>query len=439
MSATPCEPTIYDVSPHHHSLIWPSIGPDPEPYGERFEPILAIEEINTRRRTPLRVLIAGGGPAAVELLLALHELAEERVMLELLAPSRDFVYRPLSVVEAFGATAPHRFSIASIARDGGGRHRLGALAAVAASRHRALLGDGSEVPYDALVVAAGATTRPALRGALTFAGEAGLRGFQELLEQIDRGTLRRVVFAVPGAVVWSLPLYELALTTAARCRARGVDGVKVMLVTPEDAPLAIFGRQASRAVASLLADARITTRTGVYPGLFRDEQLALTPGSPIPADAVVALPQLQGPALSGLPHDGAGFIPVDSHGRVEGVQDVYAVGDVTTFPVRQGGIATQQADTVAEVIAAAAGTDVVPRPFRPVLRGLLLTGGPPMYLRAELRGGLGETSRADVEPLWWPPSKIAGRYLSSYLARVLAADWPPTPRPEVDNFEPLLT
>ena len=142
--------------------------------------------------------------------------------------------------------------------------------------------------------------------------------------------------------------------------------------------------------------------------------------------------------IEGLPQDGNGFVATDERGRVLGLTDVYAAGDLTQSTVKQGGIATQQADVVAEVLAAAAGATVAPRLFRPVLRGLLLTGGPPMYLRSELRGGQGDTSRADVEPLWWPPSKIAGKYLSSYLARVVAAEWPPGPRLEVDDFAPLL-
>jgi sulfide:quinone oxidoreductase len=124
-------------------------------------------------RQPLHVVIAGGGPAAIELLLALHELAEERVELELLAPSEELVYRPLAVAEAFGAERPHRFSLARIARDCGGRHRLGALAGVDARAGRALLRDGSEREYGALVIATGATARAALPGALTFAGERG--------------------------------------------------------------------------------------------------------------------------------------------------------------------------------------------------------------------------------------------------------------------------
>jgi hypothetical protein len=54
---------------------------------------------------------------------------------------------------------------------------------------------------------------------------------------------------------------------------------------------------------------------------------------------------------------------------------------------------------------------VRPRPFRPVLRGLLLTGGPRTYLRAGPGG-----SAVATEPLWWPPAKIVGRHLAPFLA-----------------------
>jgi sulfide:quinone oxidoreductase len=123
-----------------------------------------------------------------------------------------------------------------------------------------------------------------------------------------------------------------------------------------------------------------------------------------------------GRIIEGVPHDDDGFIAVDSLGRVAGLEDVYAAGDVTSFPIKQGGIAAQQADSVASAIAAEAGAEVIPAPFEPVLRGLLLTGGAPAYLRAEIQGGKGKPAIVDDEPLWWPAGKIAARYLSSYLA-----------------------
>jgi sulfide:quinone oxidoreductase len=156
-------------------------------------------------------------------------------------------------------------------------------------------------------------------------------------------------------------------------------------------------------------------------------------GGELYVDAVVTLPQLDGPHLAGIPSDAHGFIPVDDRGRVRGLEDVYAAGDVTSFPLKQGGLAAQQADAVAEAIAARLEIPIASRPFRPVLRGLLITGGAPLYLRAEpqrlpretsvaieahkpprLRAR--EASAAAGQPLWWPPAKVAGRYLGPFLA-----------------------
>jgi len=133
-------------------------------------------------------------------------------------------------------------------------------------------------------------------------------------------------------------------------------------------------------------------------------------------DRVVALARLQGQQIAGVPADAEGFIGTDRSGRVYELADVYAAGDITRFPVKQGGIAAQQADAVAEAIAAKAGADVTPEPREPVLYGLLLTGKAPLYLRAELGAGHGDSSVVASEPLWWPAAKIAGRYLAPFLA-----------------------
>ena len=49
------------------------------------------------------MLIAGGGIAGLEAMLALSELADDRVDIELLTPSDEFVYRPMLVAEPFGS------------------------------------------------------------------------------------------------------------------------------------------------------------------------------------------------------------------------------------------------------------------------------------------------------------------------------------------------
>jgi CBS domain-containing protein len=185
--------------------------------------------------------------------------------------------------------------------------------------------------------------------------------------------------------------------------------------------LQLFGSAASEAVRTLLDERGIAVHTGAAAVELAEGELRLLPTGTIPADWAVALPRLHGPRIDGIPQTVDGFVSVDAHGRVRGAPDIFAAGDITTFPIKQGGIAAQQADAAAEMIALNAGAELVPEPFRPVLRGLLLTGTQPRYLRQSPAGG----SIATAEPLWWPPTKIVGRYLAPFLALVAGVESPP--------------
>ena len=373
----------------------------------------------------MRVLIAGGGVAALEAALALQALAEERVSVELLAPEPHFWYRPLSVAEPFALGEAQHFELSQLAPKAGATFSLGDLVGVNTERREAHTSVG-DLPYDVLLVACGAVPAVAVPGALTFRGPADTDRMRRLLEEIGAGAVRRVAFVIPSGSVWSLPIYELALMTAAYAREHTLD-VELALVTPEEEPLQLFGEAASRAVRELLDESGIAVHTATYPSQVVDGGLALIPEGALATDRVVALPLLRGPRLDGLPQTRDGFIPVDEYGRVRDVEDVFAAGDITNFPVKQGGIATQQADTVAAVIAASAGSDVDPQPFRPVLRGLLLTGGQPRYFRQEITRGVGEAATISPEPLWWPPGKIVGRYLTPFLGTLAGVEVPAEP------------
>jgi sulfide:quinone oxidoreductase len=373
----------------------------------------------------MRVLIAGGGVAALEAALALQALAEERVSVELLAPEPHFWYRPLSVAEPFGLGESHRFELAELAPTAGASFTLGELVGVDAERRVAHTSVG-DLPYDVLLVACGAVPAVAVTGSLTFRGPADTDRMRRLLEEIGAGAVRRVAFVIPSGSAWSLPIYELALMTAAYARECKLY-VELALVTPEEEPLQLFGDAASKAVRELLDESEIALHTATYPSEVVDGGLALVPEGGLAADRVVALPLLHGPRLDGLPQTRDGFIPVDEYGRVRDLEDLFAAGDITNFPVKQGGIAAQQADTVAAVIAASAGSDLDPQPFRPVLRGLLLTGGQPRYLRQEITRGVGETATISPEPLWWPPGKIVGRYLAPFLGTLAGVEVPAAP------------
>jgi sulfide:quinone oxidoreductase len=366
----------------------------------------------TRSRQRLRVVVAGGGVAALEAILALRTLAEDRVALELVAPESDFVYRPLAVAEPFRVADVRRFPLAMFTEEAGAELRQGTITAVDPARHVVECETGDEISYDVLLLALGARPRPSVANALTFRGPEDDAAFSELLEDALAGSVRRVVFAMPVEARWPLPLYELAFLMGNYLTDSGTRDVSITVVTPEDAPLALFGAEASSAIRELLELRGIDVRPRTVPLRFEDGVLEVAPKGSLPADRVVAMPRLEGPRLHGIPHDRHGFVSTDDFGRLMSEEDIYAAGDMTQFPLKQGGIATQQADAAATAIAARSGSPIEPTPFRPILRGLLLTGTASRYLRAEA----GTRPSLDVEPLWWPPAKIVGRYLTPFLA-----------------------
>ena len=364
---------------------------------------------------PLRVLVAGGGVAGLEALLALTDMAAARVDITLLSPQEDFVYRPLAVAEPFSMGRVHRYPLSQLTRDLGVRFVRGALDRVDADESLVTTVEGEPLGFEALLVATGAKAEVALERALTWWPEGDPDAFGGVLRDLEQGYVRKVAFVVPPQVAWPLPAYELALMTAREVRSMGIDDAELTIVTPEDAPLGIFGKQAAEAVAAELAAAGVALVTGAYVQGHTGGQLEIQPGARrVEVENVVALPRATGPRVPGLPADDAGFIPTDEHGRVAGLERVWAAGDGTNFPIKQGGLAAQQADAAASSIAALAGAGIAPEPFRPVLRGVLMTGEAPQFMSSDIAGGGGE-GQAATHSLWWPPVKIAGRYLAPYL------------------------
>ena len=391
-----------------------------DPYLLRMPPGVrgaTIVRMNDRRR---HVVIAGAGVAGLETALALRALAPDHVSVELVAPEDDFVYRPLAVAEPFHVGEMRRFPLARLVEAAGAELRRGALVAVDPDEKRITLADGSTAPYDVLVVALGARLLPAIPGTLTFSGRpednAQLAG---MLERITSGLTGPLLFVVPAGTSWPLPLYELALLTG-EYLSEHLTHAEVTVLTSEERPLSLFGAKASDAIAQLLEVRGIGLRPATTAEVFEDGVLHLADGEEIAAEAVVSLPKLEGHRLEGIPQDGDGFVPTDEFGLVADLVDVYAAGDLTQSAVKQGGVAAQQADAVALAIAADAGAPVRPIPRRPVLRGLLLTGFVPRFIRHEEGGA----SLVDTQPLWWPPSKIVGRYLSPFLAEHLGLPVP---------------
>ncbi|MCW3066231.1 MAG: hypothetical protein JWN32_3403 [Solirubrobacterales bacterium] len=361
------------------------------------------------------IVIVGGGVAALEATLALRDVTGPRPRITLIAPDEHFVYRPMTVREPFAYAAACRYELADIARDLGVdllRDRFGW---VDAERRVAHTEGGEAIAYDALLLAVGTRLYQRFPRAVTIDDRCMDELLHGLIQDVEGGYARRLAFVAPARMAWPLPLYELALMTSARAYDMGVE-VSITIATPEDSPLAIFGLGASQAVARLLDDAGIETIPNAYVEVPQSRELVVNPGAHrLEFDRIVALPELMGPSIRGLPAGEHGFIRVSPYGQVRGVGGVYAAGDATDFPVKHGGIAAQQADTAAASIAALAGAPIEAKPFHPTIRGVLLTGQRPRYLTAQITGGHGFSSEITEEPTWSPATKIAARYLAPYL------------------------
>ncbi len=356
-----------------------------------------------------RIVIAGGGIAGLEALIALREHLGPEPRIDLLEAELELVERQRAVGEPFGGAPPRHFDLARIAADHGASLASDRLRQVDADARRVHTVRGDSIDYDALLVAVGARPDVAVPGALTFRGPRDVAAYGKMLAALRTGRVRHVVFAVPAGVVWTLALYELALMTAEHLRRAGRGGVSLTLVTPEQDPLDVFGAPIASRIRALLARRGIALRTGTTPLSVGVGGLAVTGGEPIPAEWVVALPRLNGPWIAGLPNDADGFIPTDAHGAVPGLDRVWAAGDGTAFPIKQGGIAAQQADAAAAAMAAALGAAVDPEPFSPVLHALLLDPHGERLLQSD-------AAAPSADEPWWPAAKVAARRLGPYLA-----------------------
>jgi sulfide:quinone oxidoreductase len=354
--------------------------------------------------SPHRVVIAGGGIGGLEAMLALRGIAGDRVALTLVSPTSEFRVQALSVEDPFAGPVLHRYDVARLCAEADADFVRDAMAEVSPDERAIATTSGDQVPYDDLLVAVGARRRAPYASGLVFRGLQDAEAVHGLVQDVEAGLIDSVVFAVPtGVATWPLPLYELALLTAERAYAMGVSP-SLTFLTPEERPLGYFGVEAAATVAGLLREAGISLQTETH---VRELDHGVARGMDgttlVHAQRGVTIPLLDGPRIPGLPADPGGFLPVDEHGAVLGATAVWAVGDATTFPLKQGGLAAQQAVNAAAAIAVATGTAAAPPPPRPQMRAKLFTGGRPVRL--------GDVTTGD-------DAKVATTYLGPLLSRL---------------------
>jgi sulfide:quinone oxidoreductase len=367
------------------------------------------------------VVVAGGGIAGLETMVALRGLVGHRVALTLVEPEDHLTIRALEIFEPFGVGHPRRYALAELAADLDATLLHDAVTRVDRDERRVRLQSGRELDYDALVLAVGAFPYPAYEHGVCFERAHDQEAFADVLDDLRRGLANTVAIVVPPRHAWTLPAYELALMVAAYLHPE-----QVTLVTFEDEPLSALGPPAVELVRAELQRAGVQLLTGIKASVAHHTTVELGAGARLHCDRVVHLPLLSGPNTRGVLCNEEGFILVDEAFRARDGEGVFAVGDGTAGPYKQGGLAAQQADAVADLIAGDAGSDRTPRPYRPVMRALLRTANGPRYLRAEPPGGA-ISAAVSEQCLWWPSSKVAARWLTPWLA---ARDLEGRPVPE---------
>jgi sulfide:quinone oxidoreductase len=300
----------------------------------------------------------------------LRSLAGDRVAVALIAPEDDFVYHPIAAKEPYAVGRMRRIPLERLLSDAGAQRFPLNVSAVDPVLRVVSTTAGREFEYDELVLALGADPIPVVQHATTWDDRTGADTLGGLLRDFELGYSRSLAVVIPAGPVWPLRGYELALLFTLDARAMDLE-IETWLVTPERSPLEMLGSEAVQSVSDALRDAGVAV-------VFAD-QAEIGPGQPrvitahpsgmrIDVDRVVALPTLRGRPIPGVPIEEHGFVEIDEHCRVRGLEHVWAVGDITTYPVKSGGMAAEQADVAAEAIAAVAGADIDPRGFDPAGR-----------------------------------------------------------------------
>jgi sulfide:quinone oxidoreductase len=336
----------------------------------------------------LRVLIAGGGVAGLEALHGLHALAGDRVELTFIAPHDEFVYRPLAVEKPYGVGRIREVPMTRAALQVGADFVAGTVESVDPEDKAVKTSDGTEVEYDALLLAVGATPVPVVPNAITWDDRADSDIIGGLIRDIEEGYDHSLAVVIPPGPAWPLRGYELALLIALQANSMSAEH-RTTLVTPEPAPLDVLGPGAAEPVLNELEKAGVVVLSANHVEVERGHTttVVLEPsGQRVEVGRVLALPALHGRPILGIPTDEDGFIAVDEHCRVRGLDGVWAAGDATAFPLKSGGFAVEQADVAARDIAATAGAAVDARPFDPHSREELAGLPAGRFLKAQLAG-----------------------------------------------------
>ena len=145
-----------------------------------------------------RVVIAGGGVAALEATLALRQLAPDQTDVTVIAPNAEFVYRPSAICQPCASPSARRYTLAPLICGAGATLLADELAWVDPAKRVVHTAAGEKVHYDALLLALGARARPFYRHVLTLDDRDGDKTMHSLIQDVEGGDVHSLAFVIPA-------------------------------------------------------------------------------------------------------------------------------------------------------------------------------------------------------------------------------------------------
>ncbi len=311
-----------------------------------------------------KIVVLGGGFGGLEAAFYLRMRLQDRAHITLVSAEDHFLFKPNTIYIPFGLD-PQRLKI-SLSPPTRRKHIefINGVARDVDPARKMVAVNGQTLSYDYLVVATGAGMRPeevpGLREhALTIWTPEEMqqlgRTYQSLVNDVQSGAHRRVLFLVPPNNKCSGPLYEMVFMLDTWLRRRHVrDRVELIWSTYEGGYIQAFGPRLHEVVTAEFARRNIAGFPNFAVDNVQDGLVAYRGGERLAYDLLISFPPyVAATPFVSLPSDGRGFIATDlATRRVQGHQDIFAVGDAGDFPVKQAFLAFLQADAAAEHLAA---------------------------------------------------------------------------------------
>jgi sulfide:quinone oxidoreductase len=312
-----------------------------------------------------RIVILGGGTGGTLVANRLQRLYGDAASITVIDRDDNHVYQPGLLFVPFGLAQPSEIVRPRDAQFRKGiDFRLAEVDSVDVASNTVHLLDGSEVPYDVLVVATGASLQPEETEGLigpewgqsihTFYSLEGASLLRRALEGFEGGRL--VVNVIDMPIKCPVAPLEFCFLVDWQLRQRGLrDDVELTFVTPLDG--AFTKPAASTRLSGLLSEKGIHVETEFATGRVDAAGRALHSWDEreVPYDLLVTIPAHGGPgyvARSRGLGDDLGFVPTDPYTLQSKVApNIFVIGDATNVPTSKAGSVTHfEGETVVENI-----------------------------------------------------------------------------------------